>query len=79
MNIDYYFSSYIFFSIYFHIFTACPYGFFGEECSEKCHPTCKNCNIFNGFCNFGCNPGWEGDFCHKGNNIVLIHALFFLH
>nr|XP_019928646.2 delta-like protein A [Crassostrea gigas] len=44
---------------------SCPYGFFGEECSEKCHPTCKNCNIFNGFCNFGCNPGWEGDFCHK--------------
>uniref|UniRef100_K1R300 Multiple epidermal growth factor-like domains 6 n=1 Tax=Magallana gigas TaxID=29159 RepID=K1R300_MAGGI len=44
---------------------TCPYGFFGEECSEKCHPTCKNCNIFNGFCNFGCNPGWEGDFCHK--------------
>lgn len=79
MNIDYYFLLYIFFSIYFYIFIVCLYGFFGEECFEKCYLICKNCNIFNGFCNFGCNLGWEGDFCYKGNNIVLIYVLFFLY
>ena len=41
-------------------------GSFGNNCIERCESNCLSCNAVSGVCEFGCNPGWEGDFCEKG-------------
>lgn len=45
---------------------ACPRGFFGQDCSEKCNDTCEGCNNVNGVCDSGCIPGLKGDICYEG-------------
>lgn len=52
------------FSVYH--FTACPYGYFGHDCADKCNDSCTGCNILNGLCDSGCHPGWKGEYCHLG-------------
>lgn len=60
---------------------ACPDGFFGKDCSEKCIATCAGCNTFNGLCDSGCISGWKGYFCNQGmvgviESFILICILF---
>lgn len=45
---------------------ACSYGFFGQNCTEKCRDTCTGCNNENGVCDRGCHPGWRGNYCDRG-------------
>eukprot|EP00105_Crassostrea_gigas_P043103 XP_019927251.1 PREDICTED: scavenger receptor class F member 2-like [Crassostrea gigas] len=51
--------------VYLFLFflVACPYGFFGQNCNEKCKNKCTGCNNVNGVCDRGCQPGWKGDYC----------------
>ncbi|XP_078327417.1 uncharacterized protein LOC144623110 isoform X1 [Crassostrea virginica] len=44
---------------------ACPDGFFGPQCVNKCNSTCYGCNIISGSCENGCLPGWKGNYCHE--------------
>ena len=46
--------------------TACPYGLFGDDCTDECNENCTGCNNVNGLCDRGCNPGWMGDYCDIG-------------
>lgn len=63
---------------------ACRYGFFGQYCTKKCNSKCNGCNDVNGLCEYGCHPGWKGDYCDEGNElhvmkfryISLKHAFF---
>nr|XP_034318570.1 multiple epidermal growth factor-like domains protein 10 [Crassostrea gigas] len=48
-----------------HCELACPRGYFGNECSEKCNKTCSGCNNVNGVCDSGCIPGWKGYHCNE--------------
>ena len=57
---------------------VCPDETYGEECMYKCSANCKNppCDKFtaDGTCPDGeCNPGFTGDNCSIGINIL--HAL----
>nr|XP_034320244.1 uncharacterized protein LOC117687580 [Crassostrea gigas] len=44
---------------------ACPYGFFGQGCADKCNEKCNGCNTVNGLCDYGCKSGWTGDNCNE--------------
>lgn len=50
-------------------FTACSNGTFGENCMYKCSEHCfqnETCNKFDGYCPNGCNIGWDGEGCDRG-------------
>lgn len=53
---------------------ACPYGFFGPDCADRCYESCDGCNRLNGSCDYGCNPGWQGNNCQYGNE-KYVHTL----
>lgn len=53
---------------------ACPSGFFGPDCVDICKDACDGCNRFNGSCDSGCNPGWQGFECQAGNE-KSVHTL----
>lgn len=42
-----------------------------------CNVTCKGCNVTNGICDKGCQPGWSGLFCQDGI-FCEMHFNFFL-
>lgn len=48
---------------------ACPNGHFGRKCLENCGKclTDQICNNVNGTCMDGCNKGFKGNLCKKGN------------
>lgn len=52
-------------------YIACPYGFFGQNCTGECNDTCTGCNNINGLCDRGCHRGWMGDNCDIGR---LLHT-----
>lgn len=54
----------------FHFTTACPFGFFGLNCSRECH--CQNggvCDTLDGHCT--CTPGWMGTLCQERKYIFI--------
>lgn len=51
---------------------ACPDGFFGPQCVNKCNSTCYGCNIISGSCENGCLPGWKGNYCHESIAFLLL-------
>lgn len=51
---------------------VCPYGFFGQDCTERCKDTCTGCNYVNGLCDSGCQPGWTGNYCIEG---MILHTI----
>lgn len=49
--------------------TACPSGFFGLDCINRCDTYCtgdKSCDPVMGICNEGCKKGWSGLMCDLG-------------
>lgn len=42
-----------------------------------CNVTCKGCNITNGICDKGCQPGWSGLFCQDGIFCGSHYNIFF--
>lgn len=56
---------------------ACPHGLFGPDCADKCSDTCDGCNRFNGSCDSGCNPGWQGYDCQDGN-VYFVLIIYWL-
>lgn len=53
------------------LFSECPFGFFGKNCSKKCNLTCKGCNSVSGVCDRGCHAGWKGDYCQESNYFFM--------
>lgn len=53
--------------------SGCSYGFFGQNCANKCNSTCTGCNSVNGSCDSGCIPGWTGYYCNKIDDISGIY------
>lgn len=54
----------------------CEGGKFGQNCSSVCGhcPDKKQCNNINGTCPNGCDSGYQGSHCTKGNtNVIAIH------
>lgn len=49
-----------------------PYGYFGQDCTERCKDTCEGCNYVNGLCESGCQPGWTGNNCAEG---MILHTI----
>lgn len=50
--------------------TECREWWFGENCSQQCVGHCidnTKCNHVTGQCDRGCDAGWTGSFCDKGN------------
>lgn len=59
-------------------YTGCKSGVYGEHCNKTCPDNCQEnrCDIINGTC-VGCNPGWNGTYCHTRNtNHILIYFEF---
>ena len=57
----------------FHFATACPFRFFGLNCSRECH--CQNggaCDPRDGLCT--CPPGWMGTFCQQRKCIFILNT-----
>ena len=59
-------------------YAVCPDGAYGDKCMYRCSPHCKSqpCDKLtaHGACPHGkCNPGFKGDNCSTGINIL--HAL----
>lgn len=50
--------------------TACSHGWYGQDCEQRCSGYCKrytSCNHMTRQCEKGCEVGWSGSFCNKGN------------
>lgn len=64
--------------LYFLIFiTECDENYFGRNCENMCNVTCKGCNVTNGICDKGCQPGWSGLFCQDGIFCEMHFNFFF--
>lgn len=53
------------------ISSECREGFYGVKCNQQCSGHCRGgitCNHVTGLCDGGCDAGWTGSFCGKGNN-----------
>lgn len=51
------------------MYLECNYGTYGKDCRYECG-SCINqthCHYVNGSCLEGCDPGYMGDICDKGN------------
>lgn len=47
----------------------CPNGYFGRKCLETCGKCLddRKCDNVDGTCIDGCNAGFKGDLCKRGN------------
>lgn len=56
----------------------CREGWYGLNCSQQCVGHCRNgatCNHVTGQCDGGCDAGWTGHQCKKGNERCLFISL----
>lgn len=65
-------------NIKFSSLSACPVGYFGQDCSETCinSYTCDGCNDTGGSCDYGCRPGWIVYFCQKSKDYLFTYFDF---
>ncbi|KAJ8040037.1 Tyrosine-protein kinase receptor Tie-1 [Holothuria leucospilota] len=47
----------------FNCSTRCTGNTFGANCLQQCHCNNGQCNVFTGFCEHGCQDGYEGESC----------------
>ena len=55
-------------------FLDCPEGLYGSKCLQNCSMTCGDpgkCDIMTGHCIGGCQVGWTGAMCEKGNDLII--------
>ena len=55
-------------------FLDCPEGLYGSKCLQNCSMTCGDpgkCDIMTGHCIGGCQVGWTGAMCEKGNDLTV--------
>ncbi|KAK3758668.1 hypothetical protein RRG08_016637 [Elysia crispata] len=52
---------------HYNVSPACPKGFYGNECKDKCANCVGNssCNAETGICAQGCADGWDGELCDR--------------
>lgn len=61
--------------------TACPPGFFGLDCTNRCDTYCtgnESCDPVMGICTEGCKQGWSGLMCGLGimsKTFILINLM----
>lgn len=51
------------------LFVECVEGWYGINCSKQCGGHCRDnivCHHVTGQCDKGCDAGWTGYFCNKG-------------
>lgn len=56
----------------------CLKGWYGVNCSSLCVGHCRDnstCNHVTGLCD-GCDTGWTGTFCEKGNFYIKFSDLY---
>lgn len=49
---------------------VCTDGWYGVNCNQQCSGHCRDdttCNHVTGQCEKGCDKGWSGSLCDKGN------------
>lgn len=59
--------------------TECKVGWHGDNCSQKCLGNCRDgapCNHVTGQCERGCDSGWTGSSCLKGNKKIFVYQIF---
>lgn len=59
----------------------CVIGWYGENCNRRCAGHCKDgttCNHVTGQCNEGCDTGWTGFMCDKGNFFLFYKISHFI-
>jgi hypothetical protein len=57
------------------VFVACPVGFYGNNCVERCNTNCGLpgvCNKTSGQCEGGCQPGWRGILCDTSKCRIML-------
>lgn len=61
----------------------CESGWYGDNCNRPCLGHCKDgatCNHVTGQCDAGCDAGWTGYLCEKGNlsntNVYIVYKIY---
>ena len=68
---------FMFINLVYYLLPVCPYGLYGEECSQDC--VCSitgRCSPHDGTCD--CSSGWTGTRCDIDKYGVLIYLFFIL-
>ncbi|XP_048238099.1 uncharacterized protein LOC125372371 [Haliotis rufescens] len=50
---------------------VCSHGTYGNFCNNFCHCLNISCDPVNGMCPGDCRPGWKGDRCDTGEEVLL--------
>lgn len=84
----YWLFSYVFFNLFnvrcecnrrSFLLTECKEWWFGDNCSQQCVGYCRDnntCNHVTGQCNRGCDAGWTGDMCKKGEFLTAFYVWY---
>lgn len=62
--------------------TECEDRWYGVNCTKQCIGHCRDntpCNHVTGQCDKGCDTGWKGYMCEKGNYLRLNFTIFNSH